>query len=66
MRKWLFRAAHSIDPALVQKRIERSQRDHEFVQSRWPMIRSIAADLAAAREQNNFAARIRAAYERGQ
>ena len=65
MPRWLFRA-HPVDPAIVEQRIERSRRDREFVDSRWPMIRAIAADLAAAREQNNFAARIRAAYERGQ
>lgn len=43
-------------------RLASAERDHEHVKSRRPMIESLVAQLAEAREVNHFALRIEQAY----
>lgn len=66
MWRWLFGPKAPVDPAAADRAVERAERDLQRVRAQRPTIRSLADDLRAAREQNNFAERIRAAYGEGQ
>ena len=55
------------DPAVesAKRAAEEAAAVHEQVVRQWPQIRALTRDLHAMREENNFAARLRAAYGEG-
>ncbi len=65
MRAWKWKMKHDPGVELAEQALAQAERDHELVKSRWPLIHTLTRDLADMRAENNFAARIRAAYGEG-
>lgn len=63
---WLpKRRRHEVDLVAATEALERAERDLREVRARRPLVDKLVAELTAARQENNFAARIRAAYGEG-
>lgn len=65
--KWLRRnlTPARIDPAATDQALAGAEQRLQEARSRRGLVERIASDLLAARQENNFAARLRAAYGEG-
>ena len=62
---WKRKPVHDPGAERAQQALARAKEQTAEVKSRWPTIRAVVQDLEAMRKENNFAARIRAAYGEG-
>jgi hypothetical protein len=62
---WIRRLAHGCDqsePSDSEAALERATQAREAAEARQPLVRSVAAGLRRAREENHFAEKLEALY----